>query len=154
MYPQTFSTRWMTSSLRRMRCVRRSCPWRRFMPRRFTRHAPKARRMAWRKVTGRFCVCLQTRAPKVMAPDIREKIVVVWLGGDPAYLGHTREFNLRQDIPASRLLFDCGVPLVQIPCAAVASHPLTSLPELEQCLRGKNRISSPGAPTNRGTLCV
>ncbi len=34
----------------------------------------------------------------VMEPAIKEKIVVVWLGGTPQYWPSAREFNLRQDV--------------------------------------------------------
>jgi len=74
----------------------------------------------------------------LLDPSIIEKIVVVWLGGHPLYWEHTREFNLKQDIPAAQVVFDSGVPLVLIPCMGVASHLLTSVPELEACLGGKN----------------
>lgn len=67
----------------------------------------------------------------LMEPKIIEKIVVVWLGGHAPYWPHTHEFNLRQDIHASRLMFDCGVPFVQIPCMPVASHLTTTVPEMD-----------------------
>ena len=67
----------------------------------------------------------------LMEPKIIEKIVIVWLGGHAPYWPHTREFNLAQDVPAARLLFDCGVPLVQIPCLPVASHLLTTAPDMD-----------------------
>jgi inosine-uridine nucleoside N-ribohydrolase len=67
----------------------------------------------------------------LMEPKIIEKIVVVWLGGQAHYWPSTHEFNLGQDIYASRLVFDCGVPFVQIPCMPVASHLTTTVPELE-----------------------
>jgi hypothetical protein len=38
------------------------------------------------------------------------------------------------------LIFDCGVPLVQIPCYPVASHLLTTIPELEAHLQGESAI--------------
>jgi purine nucleosidase len=76
----------------------------------------------------------------LLAPEIIRRIVVVWLGGNPVHYAQTREFNLMQDIPASRLVFDCGVPLVHIPCLGVASHLLTSVPELECHLAGKNAL--------------
>jgi inosine-uridine nucleoside N-ribohydrolase len=41
-----------------------------------------------------------------MEPAIKEKIVVVWLGGTPQYWPSAREFNLRQDVIASQVLFD------------------------------------------------
>jgi len=73
-------------------------------------------------------------------PEIIKKIVVVWLGGQPHYWNTAHEFNLQQDIVASRVIFDSGVPLIQIPCASVASHLLATVPELEYNLKGKNRI--------------
>jgi inosine-uridine nucleoside N-ribohydrolase len=76
----------------------------------------------------------------LLEPEIIKRIVVVWLGGHAHYWDHTREFNLKQDMDASRLILDCGVPLMQIPCLPVASHLLTSLPELEACIRGKSSI--------------
>lgn len=76
----------------------------------------------------------------LMEPSIIERIVVVWLAGDPLSWPHSNEFNLRQDIHASRLIFDCGVPLVQIPCHGVASHLLTTVPELEQHVKGRGAI--------------
>jgi purine nucleosidase len=67
----------------------------------------------------------------LMEPRIIEKIVIVWLGGHASYWHHTREFNLHQDVHAARLLLDCGVPFVQIPCMPIASHLLTTVPDLE-----------------------
>lgn len=76
----------------------------------------------------------------LLKPEITEKIVVVWLGGHAHYWPHTKEFNLEQDVVAARVLFDCGVPLVQIPCMPVAAHLITTLPELEKHIEGKSPI--------------
>ncbi len=76
----------------------------------------------------------------VMEPKIKDKIVVVWLGGTPSYWPSATEFNLRQDVIASQVLFDSGVPLVQIPTKNVAEHLRTTIPELEQHLRGRSRL--------------
>lgn len=76
----------------------------------------------------------------LMEPAIRDRIVVVWLGGNPICYPTAREFNLAQDIPAVRVLMDCGVPLVLVPCMGVASHLLTSIPEMEACLKGHNSL--------------
>lgn len=76
----------------------------------------------------------------LLAPDIISKTVVVWLGGNPLYWDHTNEYNLSQDPLAARIVFDCGVPLVQVPCWGVTSHLLTSVPELTHTLGGKNRL--------------
>ena len=65
-------------------------------------------------------------------PAIIERIVVVWLGGHALYWPSAREFNLSGDPHAARILLDCGVPLLQLPCWPVVSHLLTNIPELER----------------------
>ncbi len=74
----------------------------------------------------------------LLDPSIRERIVVVWLGGHPYYWHTAIEFNLKQDLFASQLIFSCGVPLMHIPCKNVAEHLNTTVPELEHFLKGKN----------------
>ena len=76
----------------------------------------------------------------LMEPRLAEKIVVVWLGGDPLHYPHTQEFNLSQDVPAARVIFDCGAPVVLIPCMGVASHLLVSVQELALYLGGQNPV--------------
>lgn len=76
----------------------------------------------------------------LLEPSIIEKIVVVWLGGHAHYWPHTVEFNLRQDVPAAQLLFNCGVPLVQIPCYPITSHLATTVAELEAYVSGRGAI--------------
>jgi inosine-uridine nucleoside N-ribohydrolase len=76
----------------------------------------------------------------LLCPEIIRRIVVVWLGGHPLHWSHTREFNLKQDIWAAQVIFDCGVPLIRIPCLGVASHLLTTVYELEAHLANKNPI--------------
>ena len=77
----------------------------------------------------------------LMAPDIVDRIVVVWLGGQPLHYPYAGEFNLSQDPFATRVLLNSGVPLVRIPCLGVASHLLTSIPEMRQAIGGRNAIS-------------
>ena len=72
----------------------------------------------------------------LLAPEIIGKIVVVWLGGHALHWGHTREFNLVQDVPAAQVVLDSGVPLVIVPCLGVSSHLLTTLPELRASIGG------------------
>lgn len=76
----------------------------------------------------------------LLAPDIINKIVVVWLGGNPHYWQHSLEFNCYQDLPASKVLFDSGVPLIQIPCALVAEMLRTTISELQAHIKGKSEI--------------
>jgi len=76
----------------------------------------------------------------LIEPEIINKIVVVWLGGHSLNWPDTMEFNVEQDILAARVIFDSGVPVIQIPCMGVASHLLTTESELEKHLSGKNMI--------------
>ena len=76
----------------------------------------------------------------LMEPAIRDRIVVVWLGGQPPFWPTAGEFNLSGDLLASRVLYDCGVPLVQVPCQCVASHLLATIPELEAYIGGANPL--------------
>ncbi len=73
-------------------------------------------------------------------PAIIERIVVVWLGGHALYWPTANEFNLQGDLVASQVVFDSGVPFVQIPCHPVASHLLTTLTELERFVKGRGAI--------------
>jgi inosine-uridine nucleoside N-ribohydrolase len=75
------------------------------------------------------------------APAIVEDVVVVWLGGHPYRWPTASEFNLRQDLAASRTLFDSGVPLVHVPCKNVAEHVATTVPELAHYLEGRGAVS-------------
>ena len=76
----------------------------------------------------------------LMKPEIKERIVIIWLGGNAVHWPHNREFNLYQDISGARVVFGCGVPLVQLPCMGVVSAFTTSGPELEYHLRGRNKL--------------
>lgn len=77
----------------------------------------------------------------LMAPEIAEKIVVIWLGGNSYDWPCCREFNLSQDIHASRVLFDSRAALVQVPCMGVASAFTTTPMELTHFLKGKNHLA-------------
>lgn len=75
-----------------------------------------------------------------MEPAIAKKIHIVWLGGRPLHDITANEFNLSGDMNASRELFEIDVPLTLIPCAGVASHLTTTIPELERWIGGKNDL--------------
>lgn len=76
----------------------------------------------------------------LMEPAIIERIVVVWLGGHAFEWGDTHEFNLCQDLHASRLVFGCGVPLVLAPCMGVASNLRTTLAEVREFVQPQGEI--------------
>ena len=86
----------------------------------------------------------------LLAPEIIKKIVVVWLGGNEHHRPSASEFNLKQDMFASQLVFHCGVPFVQIPCRNVTSHLLTTLAELEAFVEGKSAVGDFLTETVRG----
>ena len=77
----------------------------------------------------------------LMRPEIIKKIVVVWLGGNALEWPNNLEFNACQDVSAARVVFECGVPMVQLPCMGVVSAFATTKPELEYWLKGKNKLS-------------
>jgi len=76
----------------------------------------------------------------LIEPRIIEKIVLVWLGGNAFHWPDTVEFNLAGDVAASRLIFDCGVPLVLIPCRGVTTHLRSTVSEIELYVQGKGAI--------------
>lgn len=77
----------------------------------------------------------------LMAPQIADRIVVVWLGGHARQHWDTREFNLFQDLHATRVLLDSGVPLVRVPCLGVAEHLRTTEAELAAYVKGHGPIA-------------
>ena len=76
----------------------------------------------------------------LQAPDIVEKCAVIWLGGHALHHADNHEFNLYQDVPAAQVVFDSGIPLLQIPCVGVCTEFLTTMPELKHYLAGKNEL--------------
>ncbi len=73
-------------------------------------------------------------------PTLKERIVVVWLGGHAYHWPNTYEFNMFQDVAAARVVFLSGVPLVQLPCMGVVTEFRISGPELDAFLMGANPL--------------
>lgn len=78
----------------------------------------------------------------IKAPDIAEKIVIVWLGGHATHWPNSQEFNMYQDVAAARVVFGSGAPVVMFPCMGVVSAVTTTKPELEYWLKGKNPLAN------------
>lgn len=78
----------------------------------------------------------------LIEPKIIDKIVVVWLGGTEINQNYADEYNLYQDPTASRIILDCGVPLVQLPCRGVVDKLNTTVSELERFIDGKTEIGT------------
>jgi purine nucleosidase len=78
----------------------------------------------------------------LMEPEIINKIVVVWLAGQPVHWPQALEFNLGQDVMASQVVLDSGVPLVLFPCMSVASNLTTTASELATYIKDKSKIGT------------
>ena len=74
------------------------------------------------------------------APDIIEKIEIIWLGGHSPICDNNKEFNFRQDVKAIKEIFESKVKLTIIPCKGVASNLKISIYELEHYLKGKSEL--------------
>lgn len=73
--------------------------------------------------------------------DIVNRIAVVWLGGHAHHYHNTIEFNMHNDIAASRVVMSSGVPFAQLPCMGVVSAFTASALEIERFFVGKNPLS-------------
>ena len=77
----------------------------------------------------------------LLAPDIAERIVVVWTSGYPSTAPQVNHsFNLEQDLVATTVLLDSGVPLVYLPGFHVGAQLRLSLPEMERHVQGRGAI--------------
>ena len=76
----------------------------------------------------------------LLKPEIKQNIVIVFLGGNAVFWPPKPEFNLMQDIAAGRVVFGSGAPLIQLPCMGVVSHLTTTEPELRRHLKEKSPI--------------
>lgn len=78
----------------------------------------------------------------LLAPDIVDRTVVVWLGGHSMDWPNQIEFNLKQDVGGAQVLFDCGVPLVLVPCMGVVSHLHSTVPEIEHYVQPCGKVGA------------
>ena len=76
----------------------------------------------------------------LMDPTIANNIVVVWLGGHAHHFFHNKEFNLKQDVAAARVVMQSAAPFVQLPCKGVVDMFTISRLELEHFFKGKNAL--------------
>jgi inosine-uridine nucleoside N-ribohydrolase len=76
------------------------------------------------------------------APEIAEKIVVIWTSAYPSSAPHCNRpsLNLFQDLHASRIIFDSGVPHVYLPGYHVGAQLRISRPEMEAFVKGRGAI--------------
>ena len=78
----------------------------------------------------------------LLAPEVmRENTVIVWLGGNAHNCYSYAEFNLVQDVASARVVFKSGAPIIQLPCLGVVSQFVTTEPELNYWLKGRNELA-------------
>jgi len=77
-----------------------------------------------------------------LEPRIAERVVVLWTSAYPSWVDWANEpsLNLIQDVPASQVLFESGVPLVYLPGFYIGEQLKISLPEVERWVRGRGAI--------------
>ena len=76
------------------------------------------------------------------APEIAERIVVVWLGGQALHAPSADEYNLRGDPDALRAVLASAAPMAYIPCYGAASHLLATVAELDAYVRPQGAIGA------------
>ncbi|MEM9780296.1 MAG: nucleoside hydrolase, partial [Pseudomonadota bacterium] len=87
--------------------------------------------------------CVTNIAAAILkAPDIIEKIVVIWTSAYPSSAPHCNRpsLNLVQDQHASRLIFDSGVPHVYLPGYHVGAQLKISHSEMRDFVKGRGAI--------------
>jgi len=78
------------------------------------------------------------------APEIAERIVVIWTSAYPSHSPHSirPSLNLVQDVASSRALFEPGVPLIYLPGYHIGAQLKISLPEMERFVAPRGQIGA------------
>lgn len=78
----------------------------------------------------------------LIEPKIIDRIVVVWTSAYPSFspLSNRPSMNLVQDLIASQLLFESGVPHVYLPGYYIGAQLSLSLPDAETWVKGRGKI--------------
>lgn len=76
----------------------------------------------------------------LLDPTLRDRAVIIWQGGHSHHFGTCDDFNMIQDIPAGRIVFGSGAPLVQFPLNGVVSEFRFTMPELESLFKGRGKL--------------
>jgi len=74
------------------------------------------------------------------APEIIDKIEVIWLGGNQLDYKDNLEYNFRQDIKAVRIVFESKVKLTILPCKDVVSKLKININILKDNLENKSEL--------------
>lgn len=74
----------------------------------------------------------------LIAPDIADKMILLWQASHVPECPEGGEFNLCGDVNAARVIFESKVPLVLIPAYGAASDMLVSVGELRRGMVGRS----------------
>jgi purine nucleosidase len=74
----------------------------------------------------------------LIAPDIADKIVVLWTSGYPStdHRSNKPSLNLVQDVHATRVVLESGVPYIYMPGYLIGQQLTVSQPEMHEWVRG------------------
>jgi purine nucleosidase len=88
--------------------------------------------------------CLTNIASALLiAPEVAERIVVVWTAGYPSHAPQPNyAFNLEQDMLATNVVLDSGVPHVYLPGYHVGAQLRLSHAEVEKYVAGRGAIGN------------
>ena len=75
-----------------------------------------------------------------MAPDIKDNMCVIWLGAHDFDHKVVDEFNLVQDLRASQIIVNCGVPLLLCPAWCVTAVLSANMGHFRDLRSGDNNI--------------
>lgn len=77
----------------------------------------------------------------LLAPEIIHNIVVTWTAAFPTTANRpNHSYNTEQDMLASQMLFESGVPFVYLPGYHIGAQLSISLPEMEAWVKGRGAI--------------
>ncbi len=78
----------------------------------------------------------------LIEPKIIDRIVVLWTSAYPSFSNQCNitSLNLMQDLPASKLIFNSGVPHVYLPGFYIGEQLKISLPDMERWVKGQGKI--------------
>ena len=76
------------------------------------------------------------------APDIADKMILLWQVGHVPECPEGGEFNMCQDVNAARVIFASSAELVQLPAYGSASEILLSVGDLRLGMNGKTKVGT------------
>ena len=76
------------------------------------------------------------------APEIADKMIIMWQVGHVPECPEGGEFNMCQDVNAARVIFNSTAEFIQVPAYGCASEMLLSIGELRLGMNGKSAVGT------------